>query len=187
MEAAATVFAEKGFNAAPMSEIAARAEVSLATVYDLFDGKEDLYRSALTQASTAMLASVTAAVEALPDPGERLRALPGALCTCFEENRDLLRIYVRDAHGMPWQARDAMGAEAEPIVREFDAWVLKLAEDAAAAGLLKVTTARVFAFVLEGAITTTALRVMELMPDENLETVVPELRAVVDRLLERQE
>ncbi|MAE93844.1 MAG: hypothetical protein CL910_04225 [Deltaproteobacteria bacterium] len=184
MEAAGAVFAERGFEAAPMSEIAARAEVSLATVYDLFDGKEDLYRSALTEASASILASVTRAVEALTDPGERLRALPAALCACFEENRDLLRIYVRDAHGMPWRARNAMGAEGEPILREFDAWLMKLAEDAAAAGLLKVTTARVFAFVIEGAITTTALRVMELTPEENLETMVPELRAVVTRLLE---
>jgi AcrR family transcriptional regulator len=42
LEAAATVFAEKGFHRATTKEIAAAADVSEGTLYNYFDSKEDL-------------------------------------------------------------------------------------------------------------------------------------------------
>lgn len=184
MDAAIGVFAERGFDAAPMGEIAAQAEVSLATLYDLFDGKDGLYRATLAAASTSMMKSVTEAIDAIEDPGESLLAVPAAMFRCFDENRDIVRIYVREAHAMPWKLRDAIGAEAEPMVREFEDWVTGLAEQAAEIGRLKIVTARVFAYTLIGTATTAALRVMENTPERSLETLEPEIRAIVSRLLE---
>lgn len=45
LEAARSVFSEKGFQTATMDEIAERAELSKPTIYLYFDSKEDLYTS----------------------------------------------------------------------------------------------------------------------------------------------
>ena len=47
LEAALSVFAEKGFAAARMEKIAARAGVSKGTIYLYFDGKEAVFRALL--------------------------------------------------------------------------------------------------------------------------------------------
>ena len=49
LAAAAAVIAAKGFHDAQMTEIASAAEVSLATVYALFDGKDRIFEEVLTQ------------------------------------------------------------------------------------------------------------------------------------------
>ena len=46
IDGAAAVFAAKGFHEAQMTEIAAAAELSLASLYSMFRGKEELFRGA---------------------------------------------------------------------------------------------------------------------------------------------
>jgi AcrR family transcriptional regulator len=61
LEAALSVFAEKGFAAARMDEIASRASVSKGTIYLYFPSKEAVFR-ALVQATLARRVSDLAAV-----------------------------------------------------------------------------------------------------------------------------
>lgn len=62
--AALTVFAEKGFAAARLEDIAALAGVSKAALYLYFETKEELFRAAVGQAAAANLDAVAAAAEA---------------------------------------------------------------------------------------------------------------------------
>jgi AcrR family transcriptional regulator len=64
VEAALAVFAEKGFAAAKLDDIARRAGVSKATLYLYFETKEEIFR-AVAQAAVASL------VEALASQAER--------------------------------------------------------------------------------------------------------------------
>jgi AcrR family transcriptional regulator len=61
LEAALSVFAEKGFAAARMDDIAARARVSKGTIYLYFESKEAVFR-ALVQATLARRVADLAAV-----------------------------------------------------------------------------------------------------------------------------
>jgi AcrR family transcriptional regulator len=61
LEAALSVFAEKGFAAARMDDIAARAHVSKGTIYLYFESKEAVFR-ALVQATLARRVSDLAAL-----------------------------------------------------------------------------------------------------------------------------
>jgi AcrR family transcriptional regulator len=61
LEAALSVFAEKGFAAARMDEIASRARVSKGTIYLYFESKEAVFR-ALVQATLARRVADLAAV-----------------------------------------------------------------------------------------------------------------------------
>ncbi len=66
LDAALTVFAERGFEAARLDDIAARAGVAKGTLYLYFKDKETLFEELLRGAVSPILAGVTALAEA-PD------------------------------------------------------------------------------------------------------------------------
>ncbi|WP_235984975.1 TetR/AcrR family transcriptional regulator [Actinomyces trachealis] len=57
-----TLFAEKGFEAASIEEIAQRAKVSKPVVYEHFGGKEGLYAVIVDRELTAIYSTITAAL-----------------------------------------------------------------------------------------------------------------------------
>ena len=69
-----SLFAEKGFGATSVEEIAARAKVSKPVVYEHFGGKEGLYAVIVDREVQALISSLqTSLVLAAPasHPGER--------------------------------------------------------------------------------------------------------------------
>jgi AcrR family transcriptional regulator len=80
VEAAMQVFAEKGFAAARLDDIAARAGVSKGALYLYFETKEDLFRAVVDQAIAPNLEGVWTAIAAHPGPlPDLLRTLAGRI------------------------------------------------------------------------------------------------------------
>jgi AcrR family transcriptional regulator len=188
--AASAVFARKGFHDAQVAEIAAQAELSLKTVYALFSGKEAIYEEVVSSTAERMRSVVRERVDAAADPLERVLVLIDTLFCCFEENRDLLQIYVRSTQGLPWRLRQNMGQSAHEIFHSFTSWVASLMQDAlgsmSAAGR-GAPNAQSLAWCLIGAVTTTATFWLETRPDEPLTRAAPGVRAVFAPLLERRQ
>ena len=183
--AASAIFAEKGFGGAQINEIAAAAEVSLTSIYGMFGGKEDLYQEVITTAAQAVRDAVRKEVEALENPRDQLLGVIDSLFACWEENQDLLRIYARSTHGLPWKIRESMGESSLEIFREFTHWVIGLAERAEQAGCLRGLEPDAVTFSLIGAATTMATRWIENTPERPLTAAAPPVRAVFERLIER--
>ena len=74
--AAMAVFADKGFAAARLDDIAARAGVSKGALYLYFETKEDLFRAVVTEALAPNFDAVQAMAEGFEGP---FSALAGAL------------------------------------------------------------------------------------------------------------
>lgn len=68
VQAAMAVFAEKGFAAAKLDEIAARAGVSKGALYLYFATKEDLFRAVVRDAISPNMAMVKALIGSHPGP-----------------------------------------------------------------------------------------------------------------------
>ena len=66
--AALEVFAEKGFAAARLEEIARRAGVSKGTLYLYFKDKEDLFRAVVRSAIAPNIEAITSTIAALDTP-----------------------------------------------------------------------------------------------------------------------
>lgn len=179
LDAATAVFARKGFHDAQVAEIAAEAELSLKSVYALFEGKDQITNAVLSRTTERMREAVQSKVHAIPDPAERLLSLIDLLFDCFEENRDLFQIYVRTAHGLPWRMREGMGERAHSILHAFTDWVATLAESAKQEGHLEGIDARAFALALVGGVTTTATDWLETQGDRPLTQAAPALRAIL--------
>jgi AcrR family transcriptional regulator len=90
------LFAERGFEAASIEEIAARAGVSKPIVYEHFGGKEGLYAVVVDREMQSLLDRVTSALTA-GHPRELLEQAALALLTYVESEPDGFRILVRDS------------------------------------------------------------------------------------------
>ena len=95
LDAAAKVFARKGYERATTKEIADEADVGEGTIYNYFAGKRDLLLNLVSSMSESLL---TAPAEIPPDDFESLLAafLRDRL-TLMEQNADLTRVLLYEA------------------------------------------------------------------------------------------
>lgn len=182
--AATTVFADKGFHDAQMAEISAAAELSLASLYALFDGKEALYREVMRAAAQTMHQEVSLKVEEVGDPKGRILTFVDAMFECFEEQRALLRILLAGTHGLPWRIRQNMGDASDDLLAGFYDWVRTLCAAVAAERQLAGVDAETLTAALVGSITNLAAVTMEREPEASLSAAAGAVRALFARLLE---
>jgi AcrR family transcriptional regulator len=74
LDLANRLFAERGFHATSMDELARRAGVSKPVIYDHFDSKEQLFATCVRRTGEVLADRVATAVGAESDPRARLRA-----------------------------------------------------------------------------------------------------------------
>jgi AcrR family transcriptional regulator len=91
------LFAQKGFEATSIEEIAARADVSKPVVYEHFGGKEGLYAVVVDREMEALLGRFTSALSVPGHPRELLERAALVLLDYIEEDTDGFRVLTRDA------------------------------------------------------------------------------------------
>jgi AcrR family transcriptional regulator len=89
------VFAEKGYEAASIEEIAQRASVSKPVVYEHFGGKEGLYAVVVDREVRSLLDRVTDALDA-DHPRVKLEQAANAFLSYVQEEPGGFRILLRD-------------------------------------------------------------------------------------------
>src|SRR5947208_3434938 len=90
------LFAQKGFEATSIEEIAARADVSKPVVYEHFGGKEGLYAVVVDREMEALLGRFTSALTA-GHPRQLVEQAALALLTYIEDETDGFRVLTRDS------------------------------------------------------------------------------------------
>ncbi len=93
---ARALFAEKGYEAASIEEIAERAGVSKPVVYQHFGGKEGLYAVVVDREVRFLTSSLAAAFDAT-HPRRIAESAADAFLTYIEEHEEGFRVLVRDA------------------------------------------------------------------------------------------
>lgn len=96
LEVGRSVFAERGYEAASVEEIAARANITKPVVYEHFNGKEGIYAVIVDREVQSLLGHITESLE-----GSHPRALLEQAATAFlgyiENEPEGFRILVRDS------------------------------------------------------------------------------------------
>jgi AcrR family transcriptional regulator len=88
LEAALSLFVEKGFHACSVEDIVAAARTSKSAFYEHFGAKEDCCRQLLEQEGGALIASVKAAAAAGGDHRQRMRLGVAAFVrTCLQQGK----------------------------------------------------------------------------------------------------
>lgn len=116
MDAIAELSAEQGYEATKIGDIVRRAGVARKTLYDNFDGKEEVYLAAIDSALKDALARVEeACAEAGDDWPARVEAALAALLAYLAENPAEARMCIIDARS----ATPASGARYDEAEQRY--------------------------------------------------------------------
>ncbi|MFD4641919.1 TetR family transcriptional regulator [Lentzea sp. NPDC058436] len=97
LDVSRALFAEKGFDATSVEEIAARASVSKPVVYEHFGGKEGVYAVVVDREMQRLMDQIVDALDGGDHPRELLERAACALLDYIEGSTDGFRILVRDS------------------------------------------------------------------------------------------
>lgn len=97
MDAIAELTAEQGYEATKIADIVRRAAVARKTLYDNFDGKEDLFLSALDTTRTEMRVAVEEACERTSSDEDKIVAGIEALLEFIAANPASSRMFMVEA------------------------------------------------------------------------------------------
>jgi AcrR family transcriptional regulator len=96
LDVARSMFAERGFAAVTMDEIAAAVGVTKPLIYTYFGNKEELYLACMEPAAEALVDTVAAAVEATETSAAALRAGVHAFFIFVDADRSAWRVLFDD-------------------------------------------------------------------------------------------
>ena len=117
VNAAMAVFAERGFAAARLDEIAARAGVSKGALYLYFETKEEIFRAVVEQAIAPNIQTIRAMIAAHPGPfPDLLRLFAGRIAQVVDTLPlgGVVKMVIGEARNFPEMARvyhDALVAQ----------------------------------------------------------------------------
>ena len=148
--AALEVFAEKGFAAAKLEEIARRAGVSKGALYLYFETKEQLFRAVVAEAVSPNVAAASAAVEHVDLPFEPLaRMAIGRVAGAVAADRRIgavAKMVIGESRNFPELARIWKEAVVLPGVTLLSGLIAR----AQAKGEVRPGDPRLFAFGIMG-------------------------------------
>src|SRR5471032_830719 len=93
LDAAVSVFAEKGFHVARVSDVAERASVADGTIYLYFRNKEELLMTAINTAFDAFMSRARTELNTITSPSGKLRRLARLHLEALGSNRDLAVVF----------------------------------------------------------------------------------------------
>jgi len=183
LQAATEVFAEKGFHDTQINEIAARAELSLASLYATFDGKEAIYQEVMRSAALRLRDDVRARLAPPAGADTRLALLIETFFDYFERNRSLLRILLAGTRGLPWKLRERTGEGANQILDEFYRRLVELCREVVEERALEDIDPEALCAAVVGAVTHFAAWVLEEHPERRLVDAAPAVQAIFARVV----
>lgn len=101
LDAAAHLFADRGYNGVSIEDLGAAAGVSGPAVYRHFAGKPSVLSALLTGVSEDLLEGGRAVADGASSPEEALRALIGFQVEFALNNADVIRVQDRDLASLP--------------------------------------------------------------------------------------
>jgi TetR/AcrR family fatty acid metabolism transcriptional regulator len=96
LEAAVKVFAQKGFHASRVGDVAEEAGIAYGLVYHYYKSKEDLLETIFRTTWTEMLARVHEVEEAKIPAAEAVRQVTALILRTWRRDPDLVRVLVRE-------------------------------------------------------------------------------------------
>ncbi|MCY0877825.1 MAG: TetR/AcrR family transcriptional regulator [Firmicutes bacterium] len=116
VEAAAQLFAERGFRATTVRDIAEVAGVLSGSLYAHIATKEDLYLEIVRRAAEDFSGAVGPIVESQGPPDEKIRRMILAHLRVIEQSRAWARVYLDDDHELSENTR----SEARKLRRGYE-------------------------------------------------------------------
>ena len=114
---AAGVFAERGFDAASIRDVAKATGMSLAGLYYYYRGKDEILFDIQNEAFGTLLDSHAEALAGLKEPREKLRAIVRAHLQFFGSNISEMKVMSRESETLNGEFAERVGEKKRRYVR----------------------------------------------------------------------
>jgi AcrR family transcriptional regulator len=180
LEAAAEVFADKGYYGAAVDDIVRAADSSKGTFYFHFPNKRGIFTALLDHLTARLLERVAVAVAGQgrdDEPVRRLDAALGAVLGAFSQRRRLARLLLVEAAGLG----HAMDDRLLSVHARFTDLIQRYLDDAVRAGQIPEQDTALVACAWMGALNEVVLRWLYTGQPDPLEAALPALRVLLLR------
>ena len=96
LDIATRMFADQGYAALSIRDIAAASRLNIPSIYHFFGGKENLYRRCCNAAFASISATLGASLVSAPEPKARIKNFTVSLCEVLLENREFRRLLMQE-------------------------------------------------------------------------------------------
>ena len=164
LAAAKAVFADRGFHATTIADVARAAGISYGSIYWYFDSKDALFHALMDHQEQALRAAIEGSVGSMTavDSVELFRSSVRATFEFFEADRDVVKLLFRDSLVLG----DRFDRHLAGIYEGFIADIEKTIAAAQAVGHVVEAPPRMIAFTVAALISQLALR--RLSTDDGL-------------------
>ncbi len=170
--AAIDVFAEQGFHATTIDQIAERAGVGKGTVYLYFQSKQDLFLGIIQEGLGWLIQFAARLAEAEPDPKERLSKLAHWHLRVILQNYPRMRMFM--SGGVP-QDLHALLPEFQRRLLDYRSLYVNALEAGVKAGSLRAHDCRLVATGLLGYLNQVGRYLAEETKSADLDTAAHEV------------
>ena len=178
LEAAAEVFADKGYYGAAVDDIVRASDSSKGSFYFHFPNKRGIFTALLDHLTDRLVQRVEAAIEQSgSDPVQRLEAALQAVLGAFSQRRRLARLLLVEAAGLGHAADDRLLAVHE----RFTALIERQLEAAVATGQIPPQDTALAACAWMGSLNEVVLRWLYTGRPQTLDAALPALRVLLLR------
>jgi TetR/AcrR family transcriptional regulator, fatty acid metabolism regulator protein len=174
LDAATRAFAERGYHACRVGDIAAEAGVAYGLLYHYFESKEEVLRTIFRETWSQMLETIHG-IEAADGPArDQVRRVAAVVLGSWKANPDLIRLLVREVARGP-----GLEQEIEEIRLAFDA-LERIVRDGMATGEFRPgLQPRVASWALYGALEEVLTGWVMGRPPKSAEEVAAAVNTVV--------
>jgi len=179
LDEAEKIFALKGFHETTMAEIARSAGFATGSLYQFFEGKEDLYATMMTEKLGRMFGEIEQSVGRGRDPMGKLKALVSSHFKFVEENMGFYGLLLR-GEGISYS--DGRSSLRDQILKQFldhVDFIDRLIREGVKRNLFKGTNTRAMAYSLMGMMS--FFKLMSVMKPEG--SLVKKVPVVLDTFL----
>lgn len=177
LQAAMAVFAERGYGAAGMDEIARRAGTSKGGLYFHFAGKQAVFEALIGELVHTLESSVRRAIEQAHGALSRVDAALSTVIATFSAHRGLTHLLLVEANAMGQPFDQEMRAARGVFLAVIESYLVAAVDEGAIAPL----DTAVAACVWLGAVNEVVLRWLFDPNPPPLETSLPALRGMLLR------
>ena len=177
LDAAFSVFSQRGYRGAGVDEVGRQAETSKGGVYFHFPTKEKLFLELLRTTADRLVSKVERTMEPYDDPIDRADVALNTVLGVFAGHRTMARLFLIDAVG----AGSEFQAELQRLHERFAVIISAQLDSAVEAGIIEPIDTRIAGMAWFGALNEVVMRWLMDEDRGRLEDAYPTLRAILLR------
>ena len=148
VEAAARLYAEKGFKGASVADLAKACETSKSLIYHYFPSKEDILYDVMASHLELLAEAAEEAVGSESvDPKERLRAIAHSFMRLYSGAADRHRVLLNELDNLPAERRADVIAKQRRIVALVESQIREVRPDLAGGAQARALTMLFFGMI----------------------------------------